>query len=107
MSLEPKKAPYFFRNFLIISIDLFKALEYFTEKKLVHRDIKRKQYLPYSGFVCEVLICANSERYHGLADFTSTVMLIPWLQLSYCCTCHNPMSCDLINICLFTITSRE
>ena len=62
MSLEPKKAPYFFRNFLIISIDLFKALEYFTEKKLVHRDIKRKQCLPYSGFVCEVLICTNSER---------------------------------------------
>ena len=28
------------------------------------------------GFVCEVLICMNSARYRGLADFNSTVMLI-------------------------------
>ena len=45
MSLEAMKAPYFFRNFLIISTDLFKALEYFAKKNLVHRDIKRKKCL--------------------------------------------------------------
>ena len=45
MSQETKKAPYFFRNFLIISVDLFKALEYFREKGLVHRDIKRMEYI--------------------------------------------------------------
>ena len=41
MSLETEKAPFFFRNILIISIHLFKGLQYFAGKGLVHRDIKR------------------------------------------------------------------
>lgn len=42
MSLAPKNANYFFRNLLVISLDLFNALKYFSEKHLVHRDVKRK-----------------------------------------------------------------
>ena len=42
MSLAPKDAKYFFRNLLVISLDLFNALKYFSEKHLVHRDVKRK-----------------------------------------------------------------
>ena len=29
------------------------------------------------------------------------VMLTPWFQLSYCCTCHSSISCDLINLAVY------
>ena len=35
-------ANYIFRNLLVISLHLFNALEYFSKKHLVHRDVKRK-----------------------------------------------------------------
>ena len=33
----------FFRNLLVISLDLFNALDYFAQKGLVHRDVKRME----------------------------------------------------------------
>ena len=49
-------------------------------------------------FLCEVLITYT--RYHGLAVFNTTVMIIPWFRLSHCCMSHCPVCYDLINVCL-------
>jgi len=48
MSLAKDKEKYIFRNLLVISIDLFKALEYFAMKGLVHRDVKRMKLNAFS-----------------------------------------------------------
>ena len=65
------------------------------------------QLITVQRVTCEVLICANSARCCGLTNFNFTVTFIPWFQLSHCCMCHSPVSCDLINLCFFTGTSRE
>ena len=51
-----------------------------------------------AGVACVVLICADyaichESHDHRLADFNSTVTLIPWLQLSCYCMCHSLISC--------------
>ena len=41
MSRKSDHTKYIFRNLLVISVHLFKALEYFAGKGLVHKDVKR------------------------------------------------------------------
>lgn len=43
MKLAKDEAKYVFRNLLVISLDLFKALDHFKTKGLVHRDVKRME----------------------------------------------------------------
>ena len=43
MKLAKDAAKYVFRNLLVISLDLFKALDHFKTKGLVHRDVKRME----------------------------------------------------------------
>ena len=43
MLIADANRKYIFRNLLVISLHLFNALEYFDEKGLVHRDIKRME----------------------------------------------------------------
>ena len=61
-------------------------------------NVRNYSYTSYltAGFVCKGLICMNYASCCGLTDFNSTVMLIPWFQLSHCCMCHNLVSCNLI-----------
>ena len=62
-------------------------------------------YYCAAGFVCKVLICVNSTTFCGVTDLIPQLRLcISLFQLSHCCTCHNPMSCNLIVQCLFTST---
>ena len=43
MKSAEHKAKYVFRNLLVISLDLFNALDHFKTKGLVHRDVKRME----------------------------------------------------------------
>ena len=47
-------AKYIFRNLLVISLDLFNALDYFAQKGLVHRDVKRMEMWK---MIHSVIIC--------------------------------------------------
>jgi len=49
MAALEDQAHYIFRNLLVISLDLFSALEYFASRDLVHRDVKRKYMRPYAS----------------------------------------------------------
>lgn len=51
-------AKYIFRNLLVISLDLFNALDYFAQKRLVHRDVKRMEMwkMIHSVIIC-LLLC--------------------------------------------------
>lgn len=46
----------YFRNFLVIALDLFSGLQYFKERNLVHRDVKRMwnfcTYITLYNFRC-------------------------------------------------------
>lgn len=50
MSNNKTKIPYYLRNFLQVSQQIFSALKYFQEKGYVHRDIKRKFHYTYILF---------------------------------------------------------
>ena len=39
-------------------------------------------------------------RNSASSEINFIVMLTPWFQLSYCCTCHSFVSCDLINLAM-------
>ena len=57
------------------------------------------------GFVCDILICVNCVRYHGLVDFNSTVTLIPSVVYHALLHVYMSQSCDLVNLAfLFTST---
>lgn len=45
MSISKGQEYYIFRNFLVIAVHLFNALDYFKSKGLVHRDVKRSNIL--------------------------------------------------------------
>ena len=59
MSSADNNTKYIFRNLLVISLDLFKALEYFAKRDLVHRDVKRMElclhdiaiYIPMNDYL--------------------------------------------------------
>ena len=59
-----------------------------------------------------VLICADyaichESHDHRLADFNSTVTLIPWLQLSRYCMCHSPISCESGHFCFAAVSDPK
>ena len=45
MSSASNTTDYVFRNLLVISLGLFKALDYFAKERLVHRDVKRNNFV--------------------------------------------------------------
>ena len=43
----------------------------------------------------------------GLTEFNSSHTYIPLFHPSHCCVCHSPVSCDLINFCLYKYVLQE
>ena len=68
--------------------------------------------LHFNCYILSLLLCSrfclqgpNLCEFHKMLwghRFNSTVTLISLFQLSHCCLCHNPMSCNLIVRYLFT-----
>ncbi|XP_065896173.1 calcium-dependent protein kinase 4-like [Dysidea avara] len=65
MKSSTMKMPFYLRNFLAVSKQIFNALTYFEENKFVHRDIKRSNILmeKFAHCPCEhpILCCCKSE----------------------------------------------
>ena len=81
-----------FKLWLVSNCQTFKISNYFSK------------YIPVAttactaGVACVVLICVDyaichKSHDHRLTDFSSTITLIPWLQLSRYCMCHSTISC--------------
>ena len=77
MLIADANRKYIFRNLLVISLHLFKALEYFDEKGLVHRDVKRM----------EMYLCRFAQNSIIIIHLGSNILL------KLACSCPSAIMC--------------